>query len=411
MTATLHDRLHAAARWSAFGSAAAAVASIAVSQSLLGLSLLCLILLREKPRLPRFAWPLGLFILGTFISLAFSPDPAAGIPQVRKMYVLFGLLAVCSTFRGLRDSRWLVGAWCALGGASALWGIGQFAVKWWHARAAGEDFYAAYVASRITGFMSHWMTYSGQMMIVFLLGAALLLWGGLPRSRRLLLAAILALVALATLLAMTRGIWIATACGTIYLLWIWRRWTVALVPIVAVIAFAAGPESLRTRLQSLVKPRGEMDSNMHRVVTWRTGIRMIQAHPWLGLGPEMVGRQFNSYVPPDIGFPLPEGFYGHLHNIYLQYAAERGIPTLLALMLMFALMLRYWIFDLRALPAAPANGPPANARWLLHGGIAVVIGVLVTGLFEHNLGDSEILMMTLAAIGAVERGTHGTDVA
>lgn len=405
------DHLRTGAFWSAFGSASAAVASIAASQSLLGLSLFCLILLHERPRLPRFAWPLGLFVLGTLLSLAFSPDPVAGIPQIRKMYVLLGLVAVCSTFRGLRDSRRLVGAWCVLGGASAVLGIGQFVWKWWTARSAGEDFYAAYVASRITGFMSHWMTFSGQMMIVFLLGAALLLWGGLPRRRRILLGLLLVLVALAILLAMTRGIWIATACASVYLLWVWKRWAVALVPVVAVIAFATGPESLRTRLQSLVKPRGEMDSNMHRVVTWRTGARMIQAHPWLGLGPEMVGRQFNAYVPPDVSFPLPEGFYGHLHNIYLQYAAERGIPTLLALLLMFVLMLRNWAADLQAIPGAPPNGPPGGARWLIHGGIAVVIGVLITGLFEHNLGDSEILMMTLAAIGAVERGTHGTDTA
>ena len=61
---------------------------------------------------------------------------------------------------------------------------------------------------------------------------------------------------------------------------------------------------------------------------------MIRAHPWFGLGPEEVKLQFNSYVPPDIPRPLPEGWYGHLHNIYLQYAAERGIPTMLLMLWM-----------------------------------------------------------------------------
>ena len=55
---------------------------------------------------------------------------------------------------------------------------------------------------------------------------------------------------------------------------------------------------------------------------------MIEAHPLLGLGPEEPHYQFDQYLPPDVTVPAP-GWYGHLHNIYLQYAAERGIPVML----------------------------------------------------------------------------------
>ena len=35
-------------------------------------------------------------------------------------------------------------------------------------------------------------------------------------------------------------------------------------------------------------------------------------------------------VSAEVGFAsLPEGFYEHAHNIYIQYAAERGIPATL----------------------------------------------------------------------------------
>ena len=400
------DRLREGAFWCAFGSSAFAMASIAISQSLLGLSLLLLLVSRPRLRFPRFAIPLGLFILGTLLSFAFSADPRAGLPQIRKLYVLFGLAVVWITFKGLWHARWLVMAWCGIGTLSACLGLYQFWAKWAHAHAAGTDFYQAYVADRITGFMSHWMTFSGQMMIAFLLGAALLIWGGLPRRWRITLACALALIAAALLLAMTRGIWIATFAGSLYIAWSWKRWLVALLPVIAAIAFVAGPDSLRARLTSLLRPRGEMDSNMHRIVTWRTGLAMIQAHPLLGVGPEMVRRDFDHYVPPDIPRPLPEGFYGHLHNIYLQYAAERGIPTMFAMIALFVMLLHSWLAALRG-----AGGDPGDARWLLHAGVAFVIGVLVTGLFEHNLGDSEILMMTMAAIGATERGIHGLDAA
>ena len=77
---------------------------------------------------------------------------------------------------------------------------------------------------------------------------------------------------------------------------------------------------------------------------------MIEKHPWFGVGPEEVRLQFNDYVPPDVPRPLPTGWYGHLHNIYLQYAAERGIPTML--MLMWALIQALADFS-RALELAP----------------------------------------------------------
>lgn len=383
-----------AAEWCAWGAAAASMCSIAASQSLLGLAVALLLVSGRPWRAPRFAWPLAVFVLLTLLSLAFSPDPASGWPQIRKMYVLLALPVLFTCLAGEWPRR-LALAWVALGAAAAAWGLAQFGSKWMRAQAAGEEFYVAYVADRITGFMSHWMTFSSQMMFALLFGGALLLWGGLSRRARWWLAGALALTGLALMLAMTRGIWIAASCGLVYLLWCWRRWAVAALPAAALVVVLAGPDSLRMRVVSLVQPRGEMDSNMHRVVSWRTGMAMIQAHPLLGVGPEQVKLTFDQYIPPDISRPIPIGFYGHLHNIYLQYAAERGIPAMLAMVSMFFWALFVWA---RALPAA------AEHAWLLRAGIAAVVGVLVTGLFEHNLGDSEVLMMTLSALAVVERG-------
>ena len=43
---------------------------------------------------------------------------------------------------------------------------------------------------------------------------------------------------------------------------------------------------------------------------------------------------------------------------------------------------------------------PNDRRYLLHGGIAVVIAALVEGVAEVNLGDSEVLIMFLVVIAA-----------
>ena len=165
-----------------------------------------------------------------------------------------------------------------------------------------------------------------------------------------------------------------------------------IVPVAAVIGFAAAPPATRERLTSLVNPQSE-DSNRHRIVTFRTGAEMIKAHPWFGLGPEQIGKQFLSYVPADVQRPLPVGYYGHLHNIYLQYAAERGIPAMLVMMWLIAEMLWDCATCLRRLSPGPSQ-----ARFVLDGAIAFTIAILVEGLFEFNLGDSEVLMMFVSVL-------------
>jgi O-antigen ligase len=119
---------------------------------------------------------------------------------------------------------------------------------------------------------------------------------------------------------------------------------------------------------------------------------MVKAHPWLGLGPEQVGPQFMSYVPKDVVQPLPKGWYGHLHNVYLQYAAERGMPALLAMMWLIGKVLRDFSASLRSGHLEP------KAVYFVHGAIAAIVAILVEGLFEYNLGDSEVLTMFLIIV-------------
>ena len=384
------NQFEKAAYWSALGAAAAASVSIAGSQILLGISLAAMLAGRVRWRVPGH-WPfLAVFAILSLLSMAFSDAPGAGLPQIRKFYVWLMLAAVCSTFRTVEQARWLTGAWLAGGTLSALRGLWQFGMKYQNAQAAGQDFYLHYVGERITGFNSHWMTFSGQLMIALLTGMALLMFGRPEKWMRRALMVCLPVVALALILAFTRGIWIATGAAAVYLLWSWRRWTVAMLPLAAVAALAVGPASLRERATSLVKPHGQADSNLHRVYTFRTGVEMIKAHPWLGLGLERVGPQVEAYIPRDLPKQLPVGYYGHLHNIYIHYAAERGIPAMLAIVLFFAFTLRDWLVRLGS--GATEDG------WVLRAGVAVVIGVLVTGLFEYNLGDSEVLGMTLASV-------------
>jgi O-antigen ligase len=378
------------------GSVVGVFVSIAVCHILLALSVITLLVSGAKLRLPPVKLPLAAFAALTIVSLALAADPAAGRPQIRKFFVFLVLLTVSSVVGRLIAVRGVVMAWIGVAALSAAWSLVQFWQRMEQARQLGVSFYDYYVGQRITGFMSHWMTFSGQMMIALLFVAAFLFFSPTKRRYCWIILACAVPIAAGLVLAFTRSMWIATVAAGLYLIWCWKRWLVLAVPVVVVAGLLVSPVWVRARATSMLYPKQDTDSNQHRIVCWRTGWEMIKAHPWFGVGPEHVGIEFDRYVPADIPRPLPTGWYGHLHNTYLHYAAERGVPALLALMAMFAKVLFDFLRRLRKLPRGDSD-----ARFLLHGGVAVVLATLVSGFFELNLGDSEILFLFLATLALV----------
>jgi O-antigen ligase len=372
----------------AFTAAAACFVSIAASHILLGAATGWLLLNRDRARIPPVWIPILLFFAATLAATALSPAPKDAWPQIRKFYVWLFLPVVYSGIRRPDDARRLLTAIAVCGTASALWGLVQFAQKYARAMSRGEDFYQSYVGERITGFMSHWMTFSSHVMIAFLIAAAVVLLG---RERRLVpWIAAGAVLAAGLVLGFTRSIWPATAAGLVFLVWRWRRWFVLAAPVFAAAIVMVAPEPVSRRIESAWKP-SKLDSNSHRDALRRTGLRMIAAHPLAGVGPEQVGPRFLEYAPPDVPRPLPAEWYTqHLHNIYVHFAAERGIPAIAALL---------WFLGLCAWQLGRAK-PPPGLRWVTLAAAASIAGVLVGGYWEVNLGDSEVLGALLSVIAA-----------
>jgi putative inorganic carbon (HCO3(-)) transporter len=370
----------------AIAAAALIHVSIAASQILLGLGIVLQLLFRGKLQFPRIWIPLAAFFLWTALADVLSPDPWGGRAQIRKFFVFLFIPLVYGVFvRQFSKVFYLMMAWTAAASASGIWSLAQYMIHFRHVA------YQSYVGRRTTGFESHWMTFGALELSVF----SLLLAQYFFSNRKMPLWAYLSVVVLsaAILISGTRSIWLATIPAALYLIWFWRPKMMFALPVILVAAFFLAPSTTRQRILSTIHPDPNVDSNEHREVTFRTGVEMIKAHPWLGLGPEEIGRNFNAYVPADIPRPLPIGYYLHLHNIYLQYAAERGIPGLL-LMLWFIGMT---VWDcVRGI--ARLRGTPSQELFILHGTIAVVIGILVGGIFEYNLGDSEVLMMFVSVV-------------
>ncbi len=367
------------------------VISIAGFEIALGAAIVAMAVLRVKPRWPPIWLPILLFFLGTVISWLACGDLRGGFPQIKKFYVYAMVFVVASTFQNARQIRWLALAWAAAATASAGLGLYQFYDKYEDAVDKNQNFYEAYVADRITGFLDHWMTFSGEMMMALLIIGSLVFF---CRDRRWIpwLIAAGAIIGAALVAAETRSMWAGAACGGIYLLWLWKRWTVIALPAVAAILMLTNPFGIGERERSLFQPHGEEDSNAHRDVVHRIGYRIIKAHPWLGVGPEQVGKVYQNYIPPDVK-KLPTGYYQHLHNVYIHYAAERGVPTMLMLVWMLLRALYDFARTLRRLPRGD------ESRWVLEMAIAVIIAIMIAAWEEVNLGTSVVLAMFLAVVG------------
>jgi O-antigen ligase len=190
--------------------------------------------------------------------------------------------------------------------------------------------------------------------------------------------------------------WVGTIAGVLWLLWWKNKWLVATVPLLIGIVLLLNPLDVRERAFSAFSAKeGVLDSRAHRAALRQVGWKMIEAHPIVGVGPEQVGPQFMQYYPEDLPHPFPIGWYKeHLHNIYIHFAAERGLPALgILLWLLGRALFDFWT-TLHHLPRE------SGARWVLHGAIAVIIAVMISGWTELTLGHSQVLEMFLAVLAS-----------
>ncbi len=252
---------------------------------------------------------------------------------------------------------------------------------------------------RPDGTLGHYMTYAGALMVAI---PTLMVvrdgWAGILHR-------VIALGALVVVgLTMTRSAWIGCVVGLA--LWIGLRFVpgrsagdeqpprraaylvVLIIGIVVggiVLLTLAGPEALYERGASIFSL--DNPTNVDRLAMAATGLRMIQAHPLLGVGPGLMPRVYPAWR---VDWAVKET-NPHLHNDALHLAAERGLLGLAAwLWLVAALGVGAWRVLRHTGPFAE-GGPESRAA------LAALGAFLTMGLFEYNFSDSEVLMVLLFA--------------
>lgn len=348
-----------------------AMISITLSMSFLAIAFFFWLILciqrKQWPAFPGFFWPLIAYAFLTLLSSFFSVDPAVSLADSREL-LLF--LVVPIVYMGISQEKDLKRANLALL-ASAFINI-LYSIFYLYFRAAPEE--------RITSFMDHYMTQAGMLLLFCSLALSLFLFSK-EKSRFLWGAGfILALFALA--LTLTRSAWVGLAAAVVLILFLYRPVTLLVVPLVLGLFLILSPQYMKKRAFDIFSLKDL--SNIHRIEYLKVGIQIIKDYPLFGTGPNMV-----HYVFQNAKYELTDQAREnvHLHNDFIQIAAERGIPALLT-WLVFIVWAFLSLFQLLK------NKEPL-LKPLTVAALAALVALLTAGLFEYNFGDSEINILFL----------------
>ena len=321
---------------------------------------------------PGFFRPLLAYAVLSLIVCFFSVNPAVSFKDARELLLYLVVPITMGALASGRGRAWTTRALLLSGLLSSLYSIGYFLFR-------------AQPGERIEGFMGHYMTQAG-LLLLFLCAAGAFLIFSRDKMRWLWgIAFVPAVISLS--LTLTRSAWIGFVVAFALLLFLYRPKALVLVPVVVGLFLVVSPRPMKQRALSIFSLQSY--ANKHRIEYLKAGWRIVRERPFHGTGPDTVDMVFQD---PKYGLSEISRQNVHLHNNIVQIAAERGIPTLLAWLVFIVwafLALLKLLKDRRA-----AVFPDAAAA------AAAIAALFTAGLFEYNFADSEVVVLFLYLITA-----------
>jgi len=323
-------------------------------------------------------WPLGipflLYVLACLIAVANAYDVSYSYKPLKKLLeiLIFFWVLNCVRNNRLRDSLSLV-----LIASATLAGLFGF-YEAWRDGVADE--------SRVDGSLSTYMTFAGLLMMTGTLALGRVIF---RRPVQPWLWASVGVITFCLLLTLTRQAWFGFLAGLIFLIFVWRKKFLLLLPVLLIATFLASPDAVKTRLTDMVS--GKDVPFAMRTNLWQVGWKIFKDYPLTGCGFRCVDLVNDQYPDPyrdKVGHS--HGSIKHLrgmHNNFIQLAVDTGILGLTA-------WLGIWICFFRLLchrAKAPKRDP--HECWAVYGSAAVGIAFLAGGIFETNFYDSEVVMI------------------
>ena len=248
--------------------------------------------------------------------------------------------------------------------------------------------------TRAHGFYGQFITFAEALQLIASLALGLLIAfpGGLFSRNRILLAVALTAYGLALFLTITRASWLSflISAAVMVLIGTSRR-TVLICAALAIPLVISGLFFLQQKREVGFIDTND-DSTTWRLMVWREGFHLLTSDPKhlaVGIGMDSIKNHYLEWHMFDDGRqPI-----GHMHSTPLQFALERGVPTLIAWIVWLFIYLRMlW----RTLKRDHLEWPE---RGVLLGAFGGTIGFLTSGLVHYNWGDSEVAMIFYLIMG------------
>jgi O-antigen ligase len=168
----------------------------------------------------------------------------------------------------------------------------------------------------ITSSFNHYNDFGGYLVVVLGMLFALLLARDCFDFKTNVLSVFTVITVISIILTFSRGSWLAIIIATVFVVLLSKRFKKAMILVFLLITSFLLVPLVRGRLLFIFQSGG--DSN--RFLIWSAIIKMIEDHPFLGMGVGTFMANFCSYLPDLSPY--------YAHNCYLQIWAETGIFSL-----------------------------------------------------------------------------------
>ncbi len=242
--------------------------------------------------------------------------------------------------------------------------------------------------ARARAFYSHYVTYAAVLQ---LLGCLVFgLW--LTHRRRsplssAVFAGLLLAFGFALGMTLTRAAWLSFAFGCVVeLCFFLKNWARTLIVPAILLVAVVGTSLAMHRWRGV----GVIDLNDpgtdYRILMWRDGIKLIEAHPWFGVGMNVV-RDEPSWF--DLRAFRKYGVELHFHSTPIELGVELGLLVLGA---WIGLMAAYWLLLVRLVKQTRKSADPFPYGLSL-GILGATSAFLASSLVHYDFGDSVVVFL------------------
>lgn len=323
-----------------------------------------------------------LLVILSAASILGSPDPgfsAYNYSHLMGRYILIYYLVIHNIHSPEQVKRLVL---VILGSAAVVTAYGFYQYEWGTTVSAGEwvdDEQFPDLKFRVFSTLENPNLLAGFLVTMMSLAAGIGCtaeeWG-----KRLLWSGLVVLFGFCLALTYCRGAWISLLATVVVYGVLYNRKIFWLLLFIPVLAFAAHDVFLE-RLVSILNPTDT--SSTLRFALWESTLAMIRDHPLFGIG---WGAYWLVYPQYDFFINDASTKIVHAHNMYLNIAAEIGIPGFLAFLAILyghvrkALVVYYSTAD----------------RWtagIMMGFLSAIAGLLVSGFTDYIMFNIQLSML------------------